>query len=189
MIVIMNTIEKLISIIVPIYNVENYLSECINSVLVQTYTNFELLLVNDGSTDCSGKICEKFLAMDNRIRVLNKKNGGLSSARNFGLERAIGEYIIFLDSDDYWTNDKTLENLLSIAQYTNADIVRGEYIEVDENGRELYIPVVNDELKQLVNTILDNFMFVSKVLSRGHFSWLFLIKKDSLHDLRFNYNH
>ena len=187
--VFMNTKEKIVSIIVPIYNVENYLAECINSVLAQTYTNFELLLVNDGSTDNSGLICEGFSIKDNRIRVFNKDNGGLSSARNYGIERAIGEYVIFLDSDDYWMNDRVLENLLSIAHYTKADIVRGEYIEVDENGRILYMPELNEELKQISNTVSNNYMFVDKVLSRGHFSWLFLIRTSSIRNLRFNEEH
>ena len=91
-----------VSIIVPVYNVEHYLEECIKSVIEQTYKNIELILVDDGSTDKSGKICDNYSSLDERIIVIHKNNGGLSSARNVGLEAAQGRYIIFIDSDDYW---------------------------------------------------------------------------------------
>lgn len=92
--------NKKVSIIIPIYNTEKYLNECIDSVLKQTYKNLEILLINDGSTDNSLSICEKYSESDKRIKVYNKKNGGLSDARNYGIEKAIGDYIFFLDSDD-----------------------------------------------------------------------------------------
>lgn len=90
----------LISVIVPVYNTEHYLSVCIDSILSQTYADIELLLVDDGSTDGSGTICDEYAAKDNRIRVFHKENGGVSSARNLGLDQAQGEYIHFVDSDD-----------------------------------------------------------------------------------------
>lgn len=93
--------KGLITVIVPVYNVENYLSRCIESILHQDYTNFELLLIDDGSTDNSGDICEEYKKSDNRIIVFHKKNGGLSSARNYGIENSKGEYISFIDSDDF----------------------------------------------------------------------------------------
>ena len=92
--------EKLVSIIVPVYNVENYLTECIESTLKQTYHNVEIILIDDGSTDRSGKICDTYANKDNRIKVFHKKNGGLSDARNMGIGKVTGEYIYFLDSDD-----------------------------------------------------------------------------------------
>ena len=85
-----------ISILVPVYNVEKYISKCIKSILEQSFKNFELILVNDGSTDKSLDICKKFELIDSRIRIINKKNGGLSSARNTGIENAKGKYIIFI---------------------------------------------------------------------------------------------
>lgn len=91
----------LISVIVPVYNTEKYLDQCIQSVLAQTYTNWELLLIDDGSTDASGAICDKYAEQDSRIRVFHKSNGGVSSARNLGLDNAKGEWITFVDSDDY----------------------------------------------------------------------------------------
>lgn len=93
--------QDLISIVVPIYNVEQYLSRCIDSILNQTYKNIEVLLINDGATDNSGKICEQYAVKDKRIRVIHKENGGLSDARNVGIDNANGKYICFVDSDDY----------------------------------------------------------------------------------------
>lgn len=102
-----------ISIIVPVYNTEKYLKECIDSVLAQTYTDFELLLVDDGSTDKSGDICDEYAQKDSRIRVFHKKNGGASSARNVGLAKAKGEWICFVDSDD-WVELHYLETLAQL---------------------------------------------------------------------------
>lgn len=109
-----------ISIIVPVYNTEKYLDECIQSVLEQTYTNWELLLIDDGSTDSSGTICDKYAAEDSRILVFHKENGGVSSARNIGLAHAKGEWVIFIDSDD-WIDERYLYEILSEAE--NVDLV------------------------------------------------------------------
>lgn len=95
-----------ISIIVPVYNVEKYLRKCIDSILNQTFKDFELILIDDGSTDESGKICDEYNLKDNRIKVIHKENGGLSSARNAGLDIAQGEYIGFVDSDDWIESDQ-----------------------------------------------------------------------------------
>lgn len=100
----------IISIIVPVYNTEKYLHRCIDSILAQTYTDFELLLVDDGSTDSSGAICDEYALRDSRVRVFHKENGGVSSARNLGLDNAQGEWITFVDSDD-WVNVKYIEHL------------------------------------------------------------------------------
>ena len=91
----------LISVIVPVYNIENYLERCVNSIREQTYNNLEILLVDDGSTDSSGALCDRFAEADERIRVFHKENGGSSSARNLGIAEAKGEYLGFVDSDDY----------------------------------------------------------------------------------------
>ena len=93
--------EPIISIIVPVFNVEEYLEDCINSILTQSYKNIELILVDDGSTDASGEICDKYAKIDNRIVVLHKTNGGVSSARNYGIKYSKGKYIGFVDADDY----------------------------------------------------------------------------------------
>lgn len=99
------------SVIVPVYNVENYLVQCIDSILSQTYSDFELLLIDDGSTDSSGYICNKYAEKDSRVRVFHKDNGGVSSARNRGIEESIGDYIVFIDADD-WIDDDYLQCLM-----------------------------------------------------------------------------
>lgn len=93
-----------ISVIVPVYNVEKYLHRCVDSILAQTFTDFELLLVNDGSKDSSGVICDEYAAKDSRVKVFHKENGGVSSARNLGLDNAKGEWVTFVDSDDWVSN-------------------------------------------------------------------------------------
>ncbi len=112
-----------ISVIIPIYNVEKYLSRCVDSVLSQTLTDIEIILVDDGSPDGCGTICDEYKKKDGRIKVVHKKNGGLSSARNAGLDIAEGEYTFFLDSDDWLENDG-LEKLYSKAAETDVDFVR-----------------------------------------------------------------
>lgn len=97
--------KDLISIIIPVYNVEKYLSRCLDSVTTQTYTNLEIILVDDGSTDNCGKICEEYVQKDGRIKVIHKENGGLSDARNVGIQQATGKYITFIDSDDDVANE------------------------------------------------------------------------------------
>ena len=113
----------LISIIVPVYNVEIYLRRCVDSLLCQTYSNIEVILVDDGSIDKSGLICDEYLHVDKRIKVIHKKNGGLSAARNAGLEIATGEYIGFLDSDD-WARPEMIEFLLSIITEEDSEIAQ-----------------------------------------------------------------
>lgn len=112
----------LISVIIPVYNVEQYLEECVNSVLKQTYKNIEIILVDDGSTDSSGSMCDSFSAENKNICVVHQKNGGLSAARNTGFSCAKGEYVYFLDSDDYIAED-ALEKLCLIAEKDSSDIV------------------------------------------------------------------
>lgn len=112
----------MISIIVPVYNTEKYLYRCIQSILAQTYTDFELLLINDGSTDFSGEICDKYAKIDSRVRVFHKENGGVSSVRNLGLDNAMGELVMFCDSDDYMKPDMC-EVLCNTLQNKGADVV------------------------------------------------------------------
>jgi len=112
---------KLISIIVPVYNAQEYLNCCINSVIYQTYRDFELLLIDDGSTDKSGAMCDTFALLDKRIKVIHQKNGGTSSARNIGIEHATGEFITFLDADD------SLEKNALEALSVQSDLVIGDF--------------------------------------------------------------
>ncbi len=116
----------LISMIVPVYNVEPYLRECLESINAQTYSNVEVLVVNDGSTDGCGEICDEYAMRDKRFQVLHIKNSGLAEARNYALDRAKGEYIVFLDSDD-WIESNTIERMLSVCMDYQADIVVCKY--------------------------------------------------------------
>lgn len=113
--------EPLVSVIVPVYNVESYLKECLSSLLAQTYRNIEIVLVDDGSTDGSGGLCDRLADVDPRIRVFHKANGGLSDARNYGLRQAFGEWISFVDSDD-WVSPVFIEALLCAASETGCEI-------------------------------------------------------------------
>lgn len=114
--------NPLISIVVPVYNVEKYLDRCVNSLINQTYKNIEILLVDDGSTDNSGAMCDKYASSHDFIKVIHKTNGGLSDARNFGIKEAKGEYISFVDSDDYVSNDY-IEHMFETASKYSADVV------------------------------------------------------------------
>lgn len=124
----------LITFIIPVYNVEKYLSKCVSSVLAQSYSNIEVLLVDDGSTDKSGELCDSFAKTDTRVHVIHKRNGGLSSARNEGLDFAHGNLIAFIDSDDY-VSPFMAEKLLSAMQNTNSDLAMCyfSYTDEDEN--------------------------------------------------------
>lgn len=114
----MNNSESLISVIVPVYNSEKYLRQCIDSILAQSFSNFELIIIDDGSLDCSGGICDDYVKKDERVKVIHKENGGVSSARNSGINAAVGEWICFVDSDDYVSPDY-ISNLYQGIKKTN----------------------------------------------------------------------
>lgn len=122
--------DDLISVIVPVYNTEKYLRKCIESILSQSYRKIELLLINDGSTDSSAEICREYLDKDKRCYYFEKENGGLSDARNYGIERATGEYITFVDSDDFLM-DQALEKLHATALLGESDLVVGGFCYFD----------------------------------------------------------
>ena len=121
-----------ISIIIPIYNVEQYLPQCLKSVINQTYQNLEIILVDDGSTDACPQICEEFALKDNRIKLIHKKNGGLSDARNAGLKRATGDFISFIDSDDFVAVD-FCEKLLKALLENTADVAECDFLAFDND--------------------------------------------------------
>lgn len=118
----------LVSIIIPVYNVEEYLEQCLDSVINQTYKNLEIWLVDDGSEDSGGKICDEYKELDSRIRVIHKENGGLSSARNVALDLMKGEYVYFLDSDDFISLD-LIETYINLAEKYNVDVIMGTLYE------------------------------------------------------------
>lgn len=126
----------LVSVIVPVYNVEKYLEQCVYSVINQTYKNLEIILVNDGSTDSSGSICDKLAELDKRIKVVHKENGGLSDARNVGIDVSSGDYIAFLDSDD-WIDIECYEKLYKLIKKYDADIACCNFKRVYKETEEL----------------------------------------------------
>lgn len=124
--------KPLISVIMPVYNVENHIKKSIDSVFNQNFTDFELICVDDGSTDMSGKICDEYANKDNRLRVFHKDNGGVASARQFGIEKIEGDFFIFIDSDDYIEFDM-FKNMYEIAMKSDSDVVYCDYFEEKDN--------------------------------------------------------
>lgn len=134
-----------VSVIVPVYNVEKYIRRCVDSILSQTFTDFELLLVDDGSKDKSAVICDGYVTDDHRIRVLHKENGGVSSARNLGIEEAKGEWISFVDADD-WIDSDYLENLLKVGRNSDIVISGFQYVLL-RGGKLFFLNTVTPSLK------------------------------------------
>ncbi len=152
----------LFSIIVPVYNVEKYLNECVESILSQTHKDFELILINDGSTDTSGNICDQYAQNDNRVKVIHKQNGGQSTARNLGVKNAIGEYAIFLDSDDFINDENFLFDLKEKIK-KNTDIIVFRY-------HKYYSDHIDDcgiSLKGL--NVTEKNIFIQQLVSRDAF--------------------
>lgn len=128
--------SPILSIIIPVYNVEQYLDECLESVLNQTFKDWEALLVDDGSTDSSGKKCDEWSDRDSRFRVFHKDNGGQSSARNLGLDHSVGEYVMFLDSDDKWGDDGFIQTAISIiSENINLNFVQFNVKSITTSGK------------------------------------------------------
>lgn len=128
-----------ISVIIPIFNIEKYLPKCIESVVRQSYKDLEIILVDDGSPDHCGEICDEWAKKDNRVKIFHKENGGLSDARNFGLKEATGDYILFLDGDDYWSDKYAISRLVKRIEVTNADILNFSYVKFFEKTNE-FVP-------------------------------------------------
>ena len=133
--------KPMISIIVPVYNVESYLADCVDSITAQTFKDIEIILVDDGSPDSCGQICDDYAKTDKRIRVIHKQNGGLSDARNAGIQLASGRYLGFIDSDDYIATDmferlynSIIETDSDIAMCYAANFIDGSIAELDEKG-------------------------------------------------------
>ena len=175
--------NELISIIVPVYNVEKYLEKCVISIISQTYKNIEIILVDDGATDNSGKICDELKEKDKRIQVIHKKNGGLSDARNAGLKIARGEYIGFVDSDDYIEKDM-FETLYKLNKENNADISIVSFYEL--YGGKI-IGVRDSKKLEILDKIeaMKELLIDTKIQS---YAWNKLFKKELFKDIIFPTN-
>lgn len=176
--------NNFVSIIVPIYQVEKYISQCIESILSQTFQNFECILVDDGSLDYCPEICDRYAEKDARIQVIHKANGGLSDARNVGVSQAAGEYILFLDGDDYWDDENALQKLYDRAALTGADLINFSYRKFFEDTGEMipYFSASNMplglELAEQLHYLADNGLYIASACNK-------LIRRSLLQDLAF----
>lgn len=177
------------SIIVPIYRVEKYLNKCVDSVLCQTFDDFELILVDDGSPDKCGQISDNYESADSRIKAVHKNNGGLSSARNAGLDIATGKYIIFLDSDDYWDDNTALEHIHKNLAETDADLLVFPAKRFYEDGnRFTYILNIEVDRNRIIDTNVNRaieYMLENNIYRAA--AWNKVIRKSVIdeHQMRF----
>jgi len=183
--------NELISIIVPIYNKEDYLRQCLDSIINQSYTNFEVLLVNDGSTDSSGIICQEYSERDSRFRYIEKKNGGVSSARNLGLELSEGAYITFIDSDD-WIEFNYLEVLYNALRENNTDVAISSYKSYYLDGN-FYLRVYSSQEEEFLrigkrnrDVFLEEFPKLGKLNHDFHCIASKLFKRELLESQKFD---
>ncbi len=182
-------VKDKISVIVPIYNVERYLPQCVESIINQTYTNLEIILVNDGSPDNCGKICDHYAAKDSRIKVIHKENGGLVSARKAGLQLSTGEYIAYVDGDD-WIEEKMYSSLYKSAKESNADIViaghkeelGGKVVEISLNS----IPAGIYKKEDLPFKVFSKMLYTGKFSQFGIYSYLWnkLFKREVIYNFQ-----
>lgn len=176
----------LFSIIVPVYNVEKYLNQCVDSILKQTYDNYEIILIDDGSTDSSGKICEEYKRkVPDKINVIHQKNGGLSKARNVGLSCAKGEYVLFLDSDDFLLKEDVVEKLADSC--CGQDMIAFEWKEIFE-GDMLALTEISYQDFDIPGTI-DGASFLEKILDIHPgipwYSWMYAYKRAYIQEKQF----
>ena len=174
-----------VSIIVPVYQVEKYIRQCVDSILAQTFTDFELILVDDGSKDGSGEICDEYAGMDERVKVVHKENGGLSDARNRGMDQAVGKYFMFVDSDDYIA-PTMLESLYSSMRRENADIVVCNFRFTFDNASEKNF---STEVKAEVLTGAEIFYDRKNERNYGIWTvaWNKLYKRETIGKVRFRF--
>lgn len=175
-------VDSLISVIVPVYNVEKYLEKCIDSIVNQTFDHLEIILVNDGSTDHSLEICEKYKVQDKRIKVIDKKNGGLSDARNVGTQVAMGKFITFVDSDDFIDSDM-ITYLYHLITQADADISICQHKEIDEKSG-----MINKYLSVSAKTIVGNDNCMEAFFTNrgiGTIAWGKLYKKELFNGIRY----
>lgn len=175
--------DKLVSVIVPIYNSKEYLPRCVESIQQQSYKNIEIILVDDGSTDGSGLICDMFAEKDNRIKVIHKSNGGVTSSRKEGLNIAKGDYIGFVDSDD-WIEEKMYEVMLSAILKSQSDVVCFSHIKEYQGGQYVCNEIINEGIYEVNDYILDNMVLYQDSLEPGisHNVWNKLFQREIIYN-------
>lgn len=175
--------KPLISIVVPIYKVEQYLNRCVDSIINQSYKNLEIILVNDGSPDRCADICEEYKARDDRIIVIHKENGGLSDARNFGIERATGEFISFLDSDD-WLHEDFVNRLYLLLIDKEADISVSNFLKVYDHA--IRMPEIETEYPIQEFTNIESLaQYGDELGAQMVVAWGKLYRRDLFKEVRF----
>ncbi|MCD2502360.1 glycosyltransferase [Clostridium sp. NSJ-145] len=175
--------KDLISVIIPVYNVEEYLDRCLDSVVRQKYSNLEIILINDGSTDQSGEICNKWIKEDNRIKVIHQKNQGVSAARNAGLNIATGNFIGFVDPDDVISFDM-YSSMIENMRKTNADVVACGVSEIFLDGSKHVYKEGNKPIKLDKDQAINQALILSNDI--GGVVWDKLWKREIVNDVRFN---
>ena len=175
-----------LSIIVPVYNVENYLCKCIDSILHQDLSSeeYEIILVDDGSPDCCGEICDEYATRYSNIRVVHRENGGLSAARNSGIDEAKGEYVQFVDPDDY-LEPNVLNTLVDKMGNDNLDILRFNYQNVNERYEVFEPNKVSKPFVDYRDEVCDGLTFLTERLGFGCYAVQFMIRRELLEDCRF----
>ena len=176
--------ERLVSVIVPVYNVEKWLDECVQSIVSQSYDDLEIILVDDGSTDSSAALCDACAARYGNVSVIHKPNGGPSSARNVGIEAASGKWLLFCDSDDVICDTDCIRKLVDYATEYELDLLRFECRQVDENLNPLSCGL--KDKSGVAGRLLTNYEFIQHAVDGEWFGVLFLIKRDIVGDLRFD---
>lgn len=169
--------NKMVSIILPVFNAERFLPQCLDSILRQTYQDWELIAVDDGSKDGSMEILKSYEKRDNRIHIISKKNEGVSIARNVALEHAHGDYIYFVDSDDI-VMPEALMILVKAMESSKATFVKSDFLPINEHGKQLFINKKQGIRRRYEGKIIDSEMFYSKILMDEFFLWTCLFRRD-----------
>lgn len=173
-----------LSFIVPIYGVEKYLRKCVDSLLHQDFSDYEIILVDDGSKDGCPAICDEYAAQYDKVKVFHRKNGGLSAARNSGIEIANGEYICFVDSDDYWM-ENVLSGLMEQIDRDSLDVLRFKWQNVRETGEGFYPYKDKNNINNFDSTVVDGLNFLNERMSDQCYAWSFILKKELCEKERF----
>lgn len=169
--------NKMVSVILPVFNAEKFLPQCLDSILRQTYQEWELIAVDDGSKDRSLEILKSYEKRDDRIHIISKKNEGVSIARNVALSQVRGEYIYFVDSDDIVMQD-ALSILIRTLECNNATFVKSDFLPINEHGKQLFINKKQGIRRRYEGKIIDSEMFYSKILMDEFFLWTCLFRRD-----------
>lgn len=167
----------MVSVILPVFNAERFLPQCLDSILRQTYQEWELIAVDDGSKDRSLEILKSYEKRDDRIHIISKKNEGVSIARNVALSQVCGEYIYFVDSDDIVMQD-ALSILIRTLESNNATFVKSDFLPINEHGKQLFINKKQGIRRRYEGKIIDSEMFYSKILMDEFFLWTCLFRRD-----------